>query len=175
MKKDKTIKINNEEEVTYDKGKYTYRGKSYKIREWYSLCASFRVFNEEEIELRYLPSNISPSYLKETYIKNVKMATFYCVIAPLIFFFLVGLFFLIAPSIIISEQNSKIYFYVFGAFLILGSFVIFFQHLLGKRSCFIKIRRVNRYRFITKKEYQENLRIFDIYIKKEKEQKEFFS
>jgi len=88
---------------------------------------------------------------------------------------LVGLFFLIAPSIIISEQNSKIYFYVFGAFLILGSFVIFFQHLLGKRSCFIKIRRVNRYRFITKKEYQENLRIFDIYIKKEKEQKEFFS
>ena len=93
MKKDKTIKINNEEEVTYYKGKYTYRGKSYKIREWYSLCASFRVFNEEEIELRYLPSNISPSYLKETYIKNVKMATFYCVIAPLIFFFLVGIFF----------------------------------------------------------------------------------
>ena len=169
MKKEKTIKINNEEEVIYYKGKYTYRDKSYKIREWYSLCASFRVFNEEEIELRYLPSNISPSYLKETYIKNVKMATFYCVIAPLIFFFLAGLFFLIVPPMITTEQNSKIYYYIFGAFLILGSFIIFFQYLLGKRSCFIKIRRANRYHFITKKEYQEILRIFDIHIEKEKE------
>ncbi|HPV55027.1 MAG TPA: hypothetical protein PLH77_00760, partial [Bacilli bacterium] len=145
------------------------REKSYKIREWYSLCASFRTFNEEEIELRYLPSNISPSYLKEIYVKNVKMATFYSVIAPLIFFFLVGIFFLIVPSIITTEENSKMYCYILGAFLILGSFIIFFQHLLGKRSCFIRTKRQNRYHFITKKEHLENLKIFDIHIKKEKE------
>lgn len=175
MKKEKTIRINNEEEITYYKGKYTYRDKSYKIREWYSLCGSFRYFNEEEIELRYLPSKINASYLKETYKKNVKMATFYSVIAPLIFFFLVGIFFLIMPSIITAEDNSKIYYYILGAFLILGSFIIFFQYLLGKRSCFIKNRRQNRYHFITKKEYLENLKIFDIHIKKEKEQKIFFS
>ena len=113
------------EELTFEKGKIIFRGKPYKKIEWYSLCASFREFNEEEIELRYLPSNFSASYLKETYLKNIKKATIFSFIIPSIIFFLFGLGSIIIP-VLVDNCNSQLEteWTTYNSFLLLLSFMI---------------------------------------------------
>jgi len=178
MKDIKTFKINNDEELTFEKGKIIFRGKPYKKIEWYSLCASFREFNEEEIELRYLPSNFSASYLKETYLKNIKKATIFSFIIPSIIFFLFGLGSIIIP-VLVDNYNSQLetevepiynsFFIAIGVFMILAAFTLLFRYLLGYRSCFKKVKGQNRYHIMSKQEHQKNLTIFDKHIGKEKE------
>jgi len=167
---------NSDKVLLFKKKKYQYLGQTYSKDEWLKTLSTYQKFSKSDIYIKNTLKDISASYLKSIFIKNVDKHTFLRSKLPCyVFFALTVIISLVivyiqhkGNTLVEGNENNIILFLYLVDFLYLSFAILFLIRNIRKDKVYITNKN-NRtiYNRITRSEYIKMLEIFDANIESE--------
>lgn len=170
------------EQIVYrENKKIMYLDRSYSVKEWYYLNASFRVLSAQRIVTKQITLPQNPVYIKHLYEENVNMYTRIGIRFVWMFFIFISivissLLFLIQNTTLISlaDYSIQMGYFLCSLLFILGMFLLIYTKRKQLHVVLTQNRKQVQWKYISDHELKTNIRMFDHLIENQISQHNFF-